>query len=90
MEELIRKCDARKAVLKINPSSAYCVNNIKPVDAIEVIHAHWINKTKDINGMVDERWDCSNCWQVYWFACPDFNFCPNCGAQMDQQVTRHE
>jgi hypothetical protein len=53
------------------------------VDAVEVVHARWINKTKEIHGMVDERNDCSNCGQVYWFACPDFNYCPNCGAKMD-------
>lgn len=52
------------------------------VDAVEVVHAKWINKTKEIHGMVDERNDCSNCGQVYWFACPDFNYCPNCGAKM--------
>ena len=53
------------------------------VDAVEVVHGRWINKTKVVHHMVDERNDCSNCGQVYWFAVPDFNYCPNCGAKMD-------
>lgn len=36
-KELIYKSDARKAVLKVNPASAYCIDNIKPVDAVEVV-----------------------------------------------------
>jgi hypothetical protein len=53
------------------------------VDAVEVVHGRWINRTKVVHNMVDERNDCSNCGQVYWFAVPDFNYCPNCGAKMD-------
>ena len=59
------------------------IDQMPTVDAVEVVHGRWINKTKEIYGMVDERNDCSNCGQVYWFACPDFNYCPNCGAKMD-------
>jgi hypothetical protein len=35
--ELIYKADARKAILKENPSIAYCIDNIKGVDAVEVV-----------------------------------------------------
>ena len=59
------------------------INEQPTVDAVEVVHGRWVNKTKEVHGMVDERFDCSNCGQVYWFACPDFNYCPNCGAKMD-------
>ena len=82
-EKLIRASEARKAILNADPKLAYCIDNIKAVDAVEVVHGRWINKTKEIHGMVDERNDCSVCGQVYWFACPDFNYCPNCGARME-------
>jgi hypothetical protein len=66
------------------------VNSLATVDAVEVVHGRWINKTKEIHGMVDERNDCSNCGQVYWFACPDFNYCPNCGADMRERINNEE
>lgn len=59
------------------------ITTMPKADAVEVVHGRWINKTKDINGMVEERNDCSACGQTYWFACPDFYYCPNCGAIMD-------
>ena len=37
VSELIYKADAHKAILKENPSIAYCIDNIKPVDAVEVV-----------------------------------------------------
>ncbi len=36
--QLIYKDDARKAVLRVNPTVAYCIDNIKSVDAVEVDH----------------------------------------------------
>ena len=35
-KQLIYKDDARKAVLCINPAISYCIDTIKPVDAVEV------------------------------------------------------
>ena len=35
--QLIYKDDARKAVLKASPSSVWCIDNIKPVNAVEVV-----------------------------------------------------
>ena len=34
-KQLIYKYDARKAVLRVNPTVAYCIDNIKSVDAVE-------------------------------------------------------
>ena len=55
------------------------------VDAVEVKHGEWINKTKIINGLVDYRYDCSSCGEIFWKSgalIDDFNYCPNCGAKM--------
>lgn len=38
--DLIYRDDARKAVLKENPSVAYCVDNVKAVDAVEVVRCN--------------------------------------------------
>lgn len=35
-EKLIRASEARKAILDADPKLAYCIDNIKAVDAVEV------------------------------------------------------
>ena len=58
-KELIYKDDARKAVLKANPVIAYCIDNIKTVDAVEVVrckncavpHNKWIG-CPNLNGLI--------------------------------------
>ena len=43
----------------------------------------WLNRTKNIRGLWDYRFDCSVCGEIFWHpTARDFNFCPNCGADM--------
>ena len=43
----------------------------------------WIDRTKDIRGLLDYRFDCSVCEHIFWHSsAQDFDFCPNCGADM--------
>lgn len=75
--QLIYKDDAIRAVLKANPSIAYCINNIRPVDAVEVIHARWEIECRN-------RKRCSNCsLRINTDTQIEGNFCPICGAMMD-------
>ena len=74
--QLIYKADALKAILKENPSIAYCIDNIKPVDAVEVVHGRW------------EYWagclpQCPVCGYEYTDYLECKNYCGNCGAKMD-------
>ena len=90
---LIYKSDARRAVLKENPASAYCIDNIKPVDAVEVVHGYWVDSygADHMGRVVEHSIDCSVCDFVfkddrrevvkYWKA--QFKICPFCGAKMD-------
>lgn len=39
-------------------------------------HAHWIDTPYE--------WRCSNCGKEYWSMNHWFNFCPECGAKMDE------
>ena len=75
--ELIYKDEALGAILQTNSMFAYCINNIKPVDAVEVVHGRWIARrfTETLFGC-----ECSNC-HTTWDA--ETNYCPNCGAKMD-------
>lgn len=53
-------------------------------DVVEVRHGHWIDKSRNINGLHDPRFDCSVCGHIFWFqGAETFNYCPACGAKMD-------
>ena len=56
------------------------VNEAPTVDAVEVVHAHWIGSR--FNPMTDEYEEyCSHC--CAWSSEYGKPFCPNCGAKMD-------
>lgn len=81
MKELIRKSEARAAVLKANPATAYCIDSIKAVDAREVVHGTWVARAIDLENYEGyDMFDCSICGRNGnpWYA-----FCPHCGATMN-------
>ena len=54
------------------------------VDAVEVVHGRWIDRTKNVRGYYDYRYDCSVCEHIFWHGgIENFNYCPICGAKMD-------
>lgn len=79
--ELIYKEEARRALLRADPYVIFCIDNIKPVDAVEVIHGQW------------EYWAgglprCPVCGYEYTDYVECKNYCGNCGAKMDlPQIT---
>ena len=80
MDELIRKSDARKAILHECSSAAHVIDLIKPVDAVAVIHAHFIERIVDHEFPSYTVFECSNCFN----RCDTWNkFCSECGARLD-------
>ena len=74
-KELIYKDDTRRAILKANPSLAYCIDNIKAVDAKPIVRGKW------------EYWAgslarCPVCGYEYTDYLECDNFCGYCGADM--------
>ena len=64
----------------------YCKARTLPtVDAVEVVHGEWNTIEDDYVGLVALQ--CSMCNEEYWFEeelpTKSYNYCPNCGAQMD-------
>lgn len=54
------------------------------IDAVPVVHGWWINRTENIRGLYNYRYDCSVCQHIFWYGgIETFNYCPNCGAKMD-------
>ena len=81
MEELIRKSDARHAILHECPAAAHCIDSIKPVDAVEVVHGKWerVIPTKSA-AKWSIKMSCSVCHRQGY---THHKYCPNCGAKMD-------
>lgn len=65
------------------------LDEIPTVDAVPVVHGHWI--IEDIPGTCWYRVTCSECGEnvtsfanIYVGTGCGFNYCPECGAKMDE------
>ena len=73
-KQLIYKNEARAAVLHENPSIVHCIDRLKVVDAVEVVHGRWENVQ---NG----KGCCSNCHRLDSIDSLATH-CRYCGAKM--------
>lgn len=80
-DKLIRASDARRAILREAPAAAYCLDRVKPVDAVEVVHGYWKPTGDPILDNIYGVAECSICG--YEYAGNNTNYCPDCGAKMD-------
>jgi hypothetical protein len=83
--ELIYKDDARRAILKTNPSIAFCIDNIKAVDAIPANHSEWVCVNEDENVWMCAGIEGCGGEMIILEKTPlenGFDFCPYCGADM--------
>lgn len=53
--------------------------DIKPADVAPVVHAHW--RLVSLN-----LWDCTNCHYVVDRWDRKTQYCPDCGAKMDEEI----
>ena len=69
------------------------VNGMPTSEAAPVIHARWEGTWYDsfADGYpVYEEWKCSNCGAEFRCEDMDFDYCPRCGAKMDQEYEEDE
>ena len=61
-KQLIYKDDARREVLKSKPSIVYCIDNIKPVDAVEVARIEEVKQEilQTLDTLIATHMDISN------------------------------
>ena len=96
-EKLIRASDARKAILNVDPKSAYCIDSVPAVDAVPVVHGRWEDVKETSLYVPDMKYTvthtaetCSACKvRIGFIGSKPYlydNICPNCGAKMDLEV----
>lgn len=75
-DQLIRRADARRAILRADPSLAYCLDRIPSVAAAPVVHGQWeyvgVSAGKKI-------YRCTHCKTLI---SGRGNYCSFCGATM--------
>lgn len=76
----IHYLDAKKAI-----------NEQQTVDAIPIIHGHWLPSKKEISiGIINAR-QCSVCKKILVGKVENgSNYCENCGAKMDEVISENE
>ena len=83
-EKLIYASAARRAILKADPSLAYVIDDIKAVDAVEVVHGKWIHASNKPGVWIGMK--CSLCGariRYSEFTNGNHNYCHKCGAKME-------
>lgn len=76
--------DASRAeeLVKITDKPAWMVIRDMPaVDAVPVVHGRWVHDGQRIHNGVD-WWHCSECNKTAAGVEIEYNYCPNCGADM--------
>lgn len=96
-DELIRRGDIFQWLCEYCSRVKYCdkltdcvdariIDSIPSVDAVEVRHGHWVTEEEAIEkDDYSLRDTCSVCGHCDWDCTEskNFNYCPNCGAKMD-------
>ena len=78
-EDEMREIDDREAAHEASYIRKHVMEMPKK-DVKPVVHAHWIKSNYDnVDGTI---YECSNCNTVMFNA---WNYCPHCGAKMDEE-----
>ena len=63
----------------------YMIEDMPAADVVPVVHGHWIEQDKYTFGVM---YDCSICGSRILDNGHSWNYCPNCGAKMDEKEDR--
>ena len=87
----IDRCGSAPLVGTCTSDNEYLSERLKKAPTIEakpVVHAHWVTEqeAEEIN-RYDLTYCCSACGHCDWDCTESegFEYCPNCGAQMDEK-----
>ena len=58
-----------------------CINETPAADVVPVRHGYWVKEKRDVL----LHWHCSACKECYYLDMPNAEYCPRCGAKMDEK-----
>ena len=86
MNEYVNLKDLRDALYDtdaITMEGVKIINQFPSADVATVRHAHWIYHPDDLFPS-DSTQECSYCHAEEYLTLDNDNYCPNCGAKMDE------
>ena len=58
------------------------VKEVPDADVAPVVHGHWVQKREMVRTIGAKNYTCSECGKEAKYG----NYCPNCGAKMDEEA----
>ena len=58
-----------------------CINETAAADVAPVRHGYWVKEKRDV--LI--HWHCSACKECFYLDMPNAEYCPHCGAKMDEK-----
>ena len=65
----------------VNESFYDALQTIPTADVSPVRHGYWVKEKRDV--LI--HWHCSACKECYYLDKPNAEYCPHCGAKMDEK-----
>ena len=66
----------------VNESFYDALQTIPTADVSPVRHGYWVKEKRDV--LI--HWHCSACKECFYLDKPNAEYCPHCGAKMDEEV----
>ena len=81
LPEMESKFDMQELYLPAN-FQEFIVDEIPTADVAPVRHGYWVKEKRDV--LI--HWHCSACKECYYLDTPNTEYCPHCGAKMDEKA----
>lgn len=82
LPEMKCKFDMQELYLPVH-FQEFIVDEIPTADVAPVRHGYWVKKKRDV--LI--HWHCSACKECFYLDEPNAEYCPHCGAKMDEEDT---
>ena len=80
LPEMESKFDMQELYLPVH-FQEFIVDEIPTADVAPVRHGYWVKEKRDV--LI--HWHCSACKECYYLDMPNAEYCPHCGAKMDEK-----
>lgn len=81
LPEMESKLDMQELYLPVH-FQEFIVDEIPTADVAPVRHGYWVKEKRDV--LI--HWHCSACKECFYLDKPNAEYCPHCGAKMDEEV----